>query len=254
VSQLAVGQHAGRVALVTGSGRRIGRAIADALAAEGAAVVINAKSSAAEADAAAAAIRARGGRAVVQLADVADPDAVARMVDGAVAAFGRLDILVNNAALRARAALAALDYGEWRRVVGTILDGAFLCARAAAPHLIAAEGTIVNIGGAAGQTGAKAHAHVVAAKAGLIGLTKALAHDLAPRVTVNCLSPGLIEAPGDDPQRNATRRQQYPLERIPVGRAGTPEDVARAVVALCGPGFRYMTGQVVSLSGGIVMP
>ena len=245
---------AGRVALVTGSGRRIGRAIALELAQEGAAVVINARTAAAEAEAVAAAIRARGGRALVHLADVADPDAVARMVDAAVKAYGQLDILVNNAALRARAELAALDYAEWRRVVGTILDGAFLCARAAAPHLIAAAGTIVNIGGASGQTGAKGHAHVVAAKAGLIGLTKALAHDLAPRVTVNCLSPGLIEAEGDDPQRTQTRRKQYPLERIPVGRAGRPEDVARAVAALCGPGFRYMTGQVVSLSGGIVMP
>jgi 3-oxoacyl-[acyl-carrier protein] reductase len=243
----------GRVALVTGGSRRIGRAIALALAGEGAAVVVNARSAAAEAEAVAAEIRAGGGRALVQLADVADPDAVERMILATIGAFGRLDILVNNAALRARAELAALDYAQWRRVVGTILDGAFLCARAAAPHLVAADGTIVNIGGATGQTGAKAHAHVVAAKAGLIGLTKALAHDLAPRVTVNCLSPGLIEAAGDDPQRAATRRAQYPLERIPAGRAGTPEDVARAVVALCGPAFRFMTGQVVGLNGGIVM-
>ena len=181
----------GRVAIVTGSARNIGRAIARALADDGAAVVINAKSSAAEAEAVTREIRDAGGRATAKIADVGTPDGAASLVATAVESFGRLDILVNNAAVRREMDFETLDYQEWRDIIATILDGAYLCAHAALPHLIAAGGgSIVNIGGLSSFTGAARRAHVIAAKAGLVGLTRALAHDLAPHgVTVNCVAP-----------------------------------------------------------------
>ena len=189
---------AGRVALVTGSARNIGRAIAFELARGGAAVMVNARSSSAEADSVAEAIRAEGGRAEVTLADVAMPDAAAALVGATVAAFGGLDILVNNASVRREVDFAALDYEQWREILAITLDGAYLCSRAALPHLNAAgargTGSIVNIGGLSAHTGSARRAHVVAAKAGLGGLTRALAHDLASgQVTVNCVAPGLID-------------------------------------------------------------
>jgi len=228
----------GRVALVTGAGRNIGRAIALELAAAGARVVVNAKSSKSEIEAVAA---ETGGVAV--LADVTDEAAVARMVEQALARFGRLDILVNNAAIRAVESLERIDFVRWREVTGVILDGAWLCARACLPHL-SAEGAIVNIGGMSAHTGAAGRPHVVAAKAGLVGLTRALAHDLAPRgVTVNCVVPGLIET-------NRTSASAYAGRESLLGRRGTPEEVAAAVRFLAGPGARYITGQTLHVNGG----
>jgi 3-oxoacyl-[acyl-carrier protein] reductase len=248
-------QLSGRVAIVTGSSRRIGRAIAEALARRGAAVMVHGKTSGPEADAVAAGIRAAGGAAASVLADISTPEGAGYLAECTLAAFGRIDILVNNAAVRRRVPLEAMTYSEWRDVTSIILDGAFLCASAAQAALKASgHGRIINIGGAAAFTGSAHHAHVVAAKAGLAGLTRALAHDLGPfGVTVNLVSPGLIETPDDDPKRVAERRANVALEKIPVGRVGTPSDVAEAVATRAGDEFAYMTGQTVHLNGGLYM-
>ena len=241
---------AGKVALVTGGARNIGRAIACALVAGGAAVMVNARSSRADAEQTVAMIEAGGGRAALHMADVTDAAAVAAMVEAAVKTFGRLDLLVNNAAVRAETPFPDMKLDEWRRVLSSILDGAFLCAQACLPHLIrAGSGAIVNIGGLTAHKGAAGRAHVVTAKAGLVGMTRALALDLAPYgITVNCVVPGTIETvrglPGA-PERPA-HRQGLP----PVGRRGEPDEVAAAVRFLCGPGARYITGQSLHVSGG----
>jgi 3-oxoacyl-[acyl-carrier protein] reductase len=240
----------GRVAIVTGSARNIGRAIARGLAEAGASVVVNAKSSAADAEAVAREIRDAGGKATVKIADVGNPDGAKALVATAVESFGRLDILVNNAAVRREIDFEKLDYQEWRDITATILDGAYLCAHQALPHLIAAGGgSIVNIGGLSSFTGAARRAHVIAAKAGLVGLTRALAHDLAPhRVTVNCVAPGLIETArrGPEPSHHAKHETL-------AGRRGTPEDIAGVVRFLCGPDARYITGQTLHANGGVFM-
>jgi len=241
----------GRVALVTGSGRNIGRAIALALANAGAAVVVNARSSIVEAEAVAEEIRRAGGRAAVTLADVSDPKAVDTLIDAAVGAFGRLDVLVNNAAVRKETDFANLHYAEWREIISTILDSAYLCSHAALPHLIASgAGAIVNIGGLSSFTGAAGRAHVIAAKAGLVGLTRALAHDLARYgITVNCVAPGMIDtsrASGKEPAHHALHA---PL----AGRRGRPEEIAALVRFLSGPAARYITGQTIHANGGLFM-
>jgi 3-oxoacyl-[acyl-carrier protein] reductase len=240
----------GRVAVVTGSARNIGRAIARALADAGAAVVNNAKSSTVDAEAVVREIRDAGGQAVAKIADVGQPEAAASLIDAAIVAFGRLDILVNNAAVRREIDFERLDYQEWRSITATILDGAYLCAHAAAPHLIAAGGgSIVNIGGLSSYTGAARRAHVIAAKAGLVGLTRALAHDLAPhRITVNCVAPGLI-----DTERRGPEPAHHAKHATLVGRRGTPEEVAAVVRFLCGPEARYITGQTLHANGGVFM-
>ena len=241
----------GRVALVTGASRNIGRAIALDLAEAGAAVVINTRASR---DAAASVVReieAGGGQALLAIADVTDEPAVRAMVDASVARFGRLDIVVNNAALRPERPFGEMDLAEFRAVVGLILDGAFLCARFALPHLQRSDGAaIVNIGGMTGHSGAAGRAHVVAGKAGLVGLTKALAHELSPQgITVNCVIPGLIAT---------TRAGAVPgvhLRNPPlVGRPGEPEDIAAMVRYLAGPTGRYITGQTIHVNGGAFLP
>jgi 3-oxoacyl-[acyl-carrier protein] reductase len=239
----------GHVAIVTGSARNIGRAIAHALAEAGAAVVVNARSSAAEAEAVVQEIRNRGGQAVAKLADVGQPEQAASLIDAAIQAFGRLDILVNNAAVRREIDFEQLDYEEWRSIIATILDGAYLCARAAAPYLSARGGSIVNIGGLSSFTGAARRAHVIAAKAGLVGLTRALAHDLAPHhITVNCVAPGLI-----DTERRGPEPAHHAKHATLVGRRGAPEEIAAVVRFLCGPEARYVTGQTLHANGGVFM-
>ena len=227
----------GKVALITGAGRTIGRAIALELAAAGASVVVNARSSRAELDSVAAEVNG-----LPVLADVTDEAAVGRMVKLALERFGRLDILVNNAAIRAVEPIEHITLERWREVSSVILDGAWICSHACLPHL-SHEGSIINIGGMSAHTGAAGRPHVVAAKAGLVGLTRALAHDLAPRgVTVNCVVPGLIETKRTSP--SAHRSESL------LGRRGTPEEVAAAVRFLAGPGARYITGQTLHVNGG----
>jgi|SRR5438105_1824720 len=240
---------AGRTAVVTGAGRNIGRAIALQLAAAGAAVLVNARANREQAQAVVREIEQKGGRALAHLADVADAEAVQAMMTAAVARFGRIDILVNNAALRREQPLEQMSLGEWREILGVILDGAFLCVKAALPQLRASGvGAIVNIGGLSAHTGASNRAHVVTAKAGLVGFTRALAHELAAdHVTVNCVAPGLIgtaRAPG------APEPAHHQVHGTLAGNRGTPDDIAATVRFLCGPEARYITGQTFHVNGG----
>jgi len=238
----------GRVALVTGSARNIGRAIAAALADAGAAVIVNCRTSRAEAEGVVADIEGRGGRAMCHVADVTDEGAVRAMVDAGVKRFGRLDILVNNAAVRDVTKIDDIDLAAWRRVTGIILDGAFICTKACLPAIReAGAGAIVNIGGMSGHTGVAGRPHVVAAKLGLVGLTRALAFDLAPdNITVNCVVPGLI----DTKRGPAAGARTAHLREGLLGRHGTPEEVAEIVSFLAGPRARYITGQDWHVNGG----
>jgi len=244
----------GKVALVTGAARNIGRAIARSLASGGASVMVNANTSRKEAEDTCAMVESAGTDAAVHIADVTDPRAVAAMVAATVARFGRLDILVNNAAVRAETPFAELRFEDWRRVLSIVLDGAFLCTQAALPHLVrAGGGTIINIGGLTAHKGADGRAHVITAKAGLAGLTRALALDLAPHhITVNCVVPGTIETVRGLP--GAPERPQHRRSLPPVGRRGEPEEIAAMVRTLCGPDMRYVTGQSIHVNGGNLMP
>lgn len=242
---------AGKVALVTGGARNIGRAISCSLAAGGASVMVNARTSRADAD---KTVELIGSKGAMHIADVTDPEAVASLIEATVKRFGRLDFLINNAAVRYETAFSSITFEEWRQVLAIVLDGAFLCAQAALPHLIkAGGGTIVNIGGQTGHKGAAERAHVITAKAGLAGMTKALALDLAPhQITVNCVVPGTIDSqrglPGV-PDRPAHRRAPPPI-----GRRGEPEEIAAMVRMLCGPDARYITGQAIHVNGGGYLP
>jgi 3-oxoacyl-[acyl-carrier protein] reductase len=239
----------GRVAIVTGSGRNIGRSIALALAADGAAVVVNARSNKAEADAVVKEIEAAGGKAIAALAEVSDEAQVKQMVGAAVARFGRLDILVNNVAMRRETAIDKITLDEWHDVLRVILDGAFICTKACLPHLKASgAGAIVNLGGLSAHAGSKDRAHVMTAKMGIVGFTRALAHDLADdKVTVNCVAPGLIAT-----QRhvNAPEPQHHQLHHTLFGERGKPDDIAAMVRFLAGPGGRFITGQTFHVNGG----
>lgn len=241
----------GRAALVTGASRNIGRAIALALADGGASLVVSARRDRSALDSVVAEIEARGGQAVAALGDVSRPEDVAGLVEAGRTAFGQLDILVNNAAVRNEVPFEDLTFETWREVLAVALDAPFLCAKAAFPALARSDqAAIVNIGGLTAYTGATHRAHVVAAKAGLDGLTKALAHDLAPHsITVNLVSPGLIETAraGAQPHHHGTRANL-------AGRRGTPDEVAAMVRFLCGPGARYITGQILHVNGGAYLP
>lgn len=244
----------GRVALVTGASRNIGRAIALALAEQGAAIAIVARSDRAAADAVAREVEAKGAGAAVLLGDVSREEDANKLVAETVTQLGRLDILVNNAAVRRETPIEQLSFADWREVMSIALDGAFLMTKAAIPHLKAGgQGTIVNIGGLTAYTGALHRAHVIAAKAGLDGLTKALAHELGPvGITVNLVSPGMIDtnrqhSGGGDPAHHQTTKTL-------VGRRGTPEEVAAAVSYLAVPQSRFITGQTLHVNGGAFLP
>ena len=239
----------GKVAIVTGAGRNIGRAIAFALADAGASILVNARANRAEADAVAGEILAMGGKALIHIGDVADAKAVQAMADAAVNGFGRIDMLINNAALRREKPFAEMDYAEWRAILDVTLDGTFHCTKACLPALRkSGAGRIVNIGGLSAHTGAKNRAHVVTAKAGIVGLTRALANDLAADgITVNCVVPGLIGTPRPKDKPEPAHHLSH---QTITGERGKPEDVAAAVRFLCGPGARYITGQAIHANGG----
>lgn len=239
----------GKVAIVTGAGRNIGRAIALTLADAGASVLVNARTNRAEADAVAAEIVSGGGKALVHIGDVADASHMQAMADAAMGGFGRIDILVNNAALRRENPFAEMEYSDWRAILDVTLDGAFHCAKACLPALRkSGAGTIVNIGGLSAHTGAKDRAHVVTAKAGIVGFTRALAHDLAADgITVNCVVPGLIGTPRPKGQPEPAHHRTHGTIR---GERGRPEDIAAAVRFLCSPSARYITGQAIHSNGG----
>jgi 3-oxoacyl-[acyl-carrier protein] reductase len=238
-----------KVAIVTGAGRNIGRAIALQLAAGGASVLVNARNNRVEAETVAREIESSGGKALVHIGDVADPKAVQAMADAAVGQFGGIDILVNNAALRREKSFADMDYADWREILDVTLDGAFHCTKACLAGLRkSGAGTIVNIGGLSAHTGAKNRAHVVTAKAGIVGFTRALASELAADgITINCVVPGLI---GTARAKDKPEPAHYLTHQTLTGGRGKPEDVAAMVRFLCGPAARYITGQAIHANGG----
>ena len=213
--------------------------------------MVNARTSRSEAE---KTVELIGSSAAMHIADITKPEEVKALVEATIKRFGRLDLLVNNAAVRFETSFEKMKYEEWRQVLAIVLDGAFLCAQAALPHLIkAGGGTIVNIGGQTAHKGAAERAHVVTAKAGLAGMTKALALDLARhQITVNCVVPGTIDSqrglPGV-PDRPSHRR-----EPPPIGRRGDPAEIAAMVRMLCGPDARYITGQAIHVNGGGYLP
>jgi 3-oxoacyl-[acyl-carrier protein] reductase len=239
---------AGRVAVVTGAGRNIGSSIARSLASAGAAVVVNARSNETEAEAVVKDIEASGGKAMAAIADVVDASAVDRMVADAMSRFGGIDILVNNAAMRAERSLARMTLDEWRAVLGVVLDGAFICTKACLPYLVRSDAaSIVNVGGLSAHTGAADRAHVVTGKAGLLGFTRALAHEFAGQIRVNMVTPGLMQTPRPAGQPEP---QHHSFSKPLVGRRGTPDDIAEMVRFLAGPRASFITGQNHQLNGG----
>ncbi len=241
---------AGKVALVTGAGKNIGRAIALRLACDGAAVVLNSRQDRALLDGVAGEIKALGGKALPGLADVTDLVGVARMVEQAAAAFGGIDILVSNAGLRRQTPFLQMDLAEWREILSVALDGAFILMRAAVPAMIArGGGAIVALSGISTHVGTPNRCHVSASKAGLEGLMRALAVELAPhRITCNCVAPGAV-----DTVRGATAGAlpgTLGNETIPLGRKATTEEIAGAVRYLAGPEGAYVTGQTLHVNGG----
>ena len=240
---------AGKVAIVTGAGRNIGRAIARHLATAGAAVVVNVRTNKAEADAVVKEIEAGGGKAIAVVADVADPAAVEAIAQAALKAFGRIDILVNNASLRREKPIDQMSYTDWREVMGATLDSAFHGVHACLPALKkAGGGTIINVGGLSAHIGSKNRTHVMTAKAALVGFSRALAHDLAAdKITANCVVPGAIDTtrPGSSPNP-----AHHLTHGTITGERGKPDDVAAMVRFLAGPGGRFVTGQTIHVNGG----
>ena len=241
----------GTVALVTGAGRNIGRAIALALADAGAKVAVNVRASRDEGQSVVDEIGAHGGDAMLVAADITQRIDVDAMIAAIAQRFGRLDIVVNNAAIRHEMAFADLSYAEWRVAQAVCVDGAFHCTQAALPLLLnSGAGTVINIGGLTAHTGAAKRAHVVTAKAALGGLTRALAHELADfGITVNCVSPGMVDTVRKGSSATATPAHHASRNSL-LGRRGHPEEIAGAVVWLAGPGGRFITGQTVHVNGG----
>jgi NAD(P)-dependent dehydrogenase (short-subunit alcohol dehydrogenase family) len=236
---------AGKVALVTGGARRIGRGIALALAQAGADVAITYLNSATQASATVAEIAALGRRGLELKCDVRAEESVGAMVREVAGQFGRLDLLVNNAAVFDSAALEELSLERWDAVFETNVRGPFLVAREALPHLRQAGGRIVNIGSLGGIRAWASHAHYCASKAALHMLTRTMAKAFAPEVSVNCVAPGWIDAGGEREDRAGRF-----AEKTPMGRNGAVEDVAQAVLFFAaGPAF--VTGQILTVDGGL---
>ena len=241
----------GQRALVTGASRGIGRAVALRLASEGASVALNYNSGKEEAEAVAAEIAAAGGSAVTLRGNVADAAQAEALVDAAAEALGGLDILVNNAGITRDNLLMRLSEDDWDAVIDTNLKGAFLCTKAAIrPMLRQRSGRIVNMSSVVALTGNPGQANYTAAKAGLIGFTRTVAREVASRgITVNAIAPGFIATQMVDSIPEELQAQIR--ERIPLGAFGTPEDVAGCVAFLVSADAAYVTGQVLSIDGGL---
>jgi len=241
----------GKVAAVTGAGRGIGRAIALALAREGAAVVVSdidletAQQTAQE-------IKSGGGQAVALKVDVTNRQDAAALTEKAVQTFGGLDILVNNAGIYPSAPIVEIEEEEWDLVMAINLKGVFLCSQAAVKQMMAQrQGVVVNIASVDAKTRTTGNAHYAAAKAGVISFTRTLACEMAPYgIRVNAVAPGWI---GTETLLKKSDRWQQAIEEIPVGRLGTPEDVAEAVLFLVSDVASYITGEILDVNGGIFM-
>jgi len=245
-----MGSLDGKVALVTGSSRGIGRAVALRFAGEGARVVLNCRRSLEAAREVADRIEvSHPGASLIAQGDVSSREQVEGVVDAAVRTFGRLDILVCNAGIAGRGLrLLEIRDDDWRTMIETTLTGAFFCARAVVPHMLkAGRGRIITISSTSGITGGTSGAHYAAAKGGLISLTKALSAELAPRgITVNSIAPSKIET---EMLRDAPEKEQL-LRKIPVGRFGTPQEIAALALFLASEDAGYITGETIVASGG----
>jgi len=233
--------HEGKVALVTGGAKRIGRSIAEKLSALGAAVVVNYQNSKAEADHLVASLQAVGGRALAWQADVSRREEVVRMFEAVRAEFGRLDILINNAAIFFPAPFESLTDEQWDRIMNSNLKSAFLCSQAATPLLRASGGQIINMSSLGGLLSWPTYTHYCVSKAGVIMLTRCMARALAPEIRVNSIAPGTIEFPGE------TSHEDF-IRRAPLHRTGTGEDITSAVEYLLSADF--VTGQTIVVDGG----
>src|SRR3954452_21520763 len=245
----------GRIALVTGASRGIGRAIAVELGRRGAKVIVNYTANENAANEAAAAVEAAGGQAVLRRFDVADSAATDAAVKEVIAAEGGLHILVNNAGIAVNTLVLGAKDADWKRAIDVNLNGTFYCCRAALRPLLKAKevGRIINITSITGESGSAGQAPYVAAKAAIIGLTKTLAREYASRgITANAVSPGYIDTDMTATELPEARRAEL-LKTIPLGRVGKPEDVAAAVAFLAGPAAGYITGQVLRVNGGLFM-
>ncbi len=242
-----------RVALVTGAARGIGRSIAAALAQPGLMLYLNDVAPPEEAQDSLREVEARGGRAAYLRFNVADPAQVEQAVDSIIQESGRLDILVNNAGINRDQLLVRMKEEDWDQVLAVNLKGAFNCLKAAAkPMIKQRSGRIINISSVVGIMGNAGQANYVASKAGLVGLTKSVARELASRqITVNAVAPGFIETAMTQKLPEKTREAM--LAAIPLNRFGTPEEVAHAVAFLASEQAAYITGQVIHVNGGMLM-
>lgn len=243
----------GKVALVTGASRGIGRAVALKLASEGAKVAINYAGSQGKAEEVKAEIEKMGGEAILVQANVADKDAVEQMVGAVVEAFGAIDILVNNAGITRDGLLARMKDEDFEAVVDTNLKGVFYCTKAVAKLMMKKRsGRIVNMASVVGLTGNAGQTNYAASKAGVIGFSKSAAKELASRgITVNMVAPGFIAT--DMTEAMNEKAKEAVLGTIPLKREGRPEDVANAVLFLVSENASYITGQIVNVDGGMVM-
>lgn len=239
-----------RTALVTGAGRNIGRAVALGLAQDGMNIVVNGATDRAAAERVAAEARGFGVRAIVVMADIGEAAACARLAEAALAAFGAVDVLVNNAALRPAKPFLETTAADWRRVMAVDLEAAIWLSQALLPGMVARGwGRIVNFTGMNAIHGYAGRVPVSVAKHGLWGLTKALGKEFGPKgITVNAVSPGPIASDGADPAADA-QRAAY-VARVPVGRMGRPEEVAAVVRLLASEAGAYVNGQMLQVNGG----
>jgi 3-oxoacyl-[acyl-carrier protein] reductase len=241
-----------KVAIITGASRGIGRSIAVALAGQGAKVVASARNAEAL-ERLVDEIKAQGGEAVAVVGDVAQESDANNLIDHAVTAFGRVDILINNAGITRDGLLLRMKNEDWDAVLDTNLKGSFLCIRAAAKIMSKQRsGRIINISSVVGEMGNAGQANYCASKAGLLGLTKSVARELARRnVTVNAITPGFIVTDMTDNMTDKAREAM--IEQIPLGRLGAADDVVNAVLFLASDRSSYVTGQVLGINGGMYM-